>query len=525
MPAIQLMTVSGTGQAARTAETSGVKTQKLQGLQGAFSNYMHQNSSNTAQAAVQQQNTVPAAEIKAQGQGSGVQQQYEQCQSKSAAQADKVSSSEDVQNADAETVTDAVEEAVEDMKEIIKENLGVDDEQIEAAMQLLGLTGTDLLNPQQLTALAAQLTGSEDAGMMLFHENFQQVLQETTAVTENLLEDLGMTMDELMAKISDTQNVQTQPQETVNVTETGVQEAPAQEIVQQVPQQETRQQVPQETEQAADTARTETTHAAETVQVQKTAETEEAQPQQVQVQEEEQPEQKQVQQAQPQQEQSKTGEEETADDSLNNAMAQKQSAAENPHMDFTANVHHAEPAVQTPQAPQNVNTQAPLPQIPMQEVIDQIVEYTKINLSEDVKSIEMQLNPENLGKVYLHVSEKQGTVTAQLTAQNENIKEALVQQAAILKDTLNQQGIKVDAVEVSAGAHEFESNLERDAHSQEEQARQQEERTERRSRRSINLGETGGISGMEGMSGLMSEEEMLVARIMRDNGNNVDFKA
>ncbi|MDE6970567.1 MAG: flagellar hook-length control protein FliK, partial [Eubacterium sp.] len=202
-------------------------------------------------------------------------------------------------------------------------------------------------------------------------------------------------------------------------------------------------------------------------------------------------------------------------------MAGNAETQDHTRFDFQTNVHAQEPSVNV-QAPQNPVAEAPLPQVNMQEVIDQIVQHTRIHLSEDVKSIEMQLNPENLGKVYLHVTEKQGTVTAQLTAQNENIKEALVQQAAILKENLNQQGIKVDAVEVTTGTHEFESNLERDAHSQEEQTRQQEEQNMRRSRRSINLGD---LNDLDGLSGMMSEEEALVAQIMRDNGNNVDYKA
>ncbi len=44
----------------------------------------------------------------------------------------------------------------------------------------------------------------------------------------------------------------------------------------------------------------------------------------------------------------------------------------------------------------------------------------------------------------------------------------------------------------------------------------------RRSRRSINLND---FNNLDGLSGMMSEEETLVAQIMRDNGNNVDYKA
>lgn len=519
MPAIQLMPVSG----ADSVQTSSAKTQKLQGLQSTFTNYMHQNSANTAQTAKQQSIAPKAADAKAAGTDGSVQQQYEQYQSKAAAQTDKVSSVQTAEDTDPDTVNEAVEEAVEDIKEILKENLGVDDEQIEAAMELLGLTQADLLNPQQVTALAAQLTGSGDAGMMLFHENFQQVLQETKAVTEDLLKNLGMTMDELTNKISEVQSMVIRPEETETFTDVLTSEVQPQETIQQPAEQVQMQEIPQET---VKTAQTEVQRET-VVQVQETVQEESTQTQNVQPQEETQPEKKPVQEAQPQQEQSQAGQEETADDSLaqDSFLQKNHQEQQNTRFDFGTNVHQQEPVFHT-QAPQNVSTpQAPVPQVPMQEVIDQIVEYTKINISEEVKSIEMQLNPENLGKVYLHVSENHGTVTAQLTAQNENIKEALIQQAAVLKDNLNQQGIKVDAVEVTAGAHEFESSLERDAHSQEEQARQQEEQSGRRSRRSINLNGLGSASDMDGLSGLMSEEDRLVAQIMRDHGNNVDYKA
>ena len=189
---------------------------------------------------------------------------------------------------------------------------------------------------------------------------------------------------------------------------------------------------------------------------------------------------------------------------------------EQTRFDFHGNMHAQEPAVNVPQ-PQNMAAQTPLPQVNMQDVIEQIVEHTKIHLSEDVKSIEMQLNPENLGKVYLHVSEKQGAVTAQLVAQNENIKEALVQQAAILKENLNQQGIKVDAVEVSVGTHEFERNLEQN---QQNAAReQQEEEAAKGGRRNLNL------NSLDEMEGLMSEEESLAAKIMAEQGNSMDITA
>ena len=49
--------------------------------------------------------------------------------------------------------------------------------------------------------------------------------------------------------------------------------------------------------------------------------------------------------------------------------------------------------------------------------------------------------------------------------------------------------------------------------------RQQMEESQKKARRSLNLSE------LDGLSGLMTEEEQLVAQIMRDNGNQVDLTA
>lgn len=515
MPAIQLMTVSNT-ETTPAAQVSGAKPQKLQGLQSTFSSYMRQNSSGTAQMA-KEQSVIPQA--KQAGSDTNVKQQYEQYQSKAAVQADKAAGGAEVSDGDAQAVQEAVDEAAESIQEVIKENLDVDDEQIEAAMELLGLTSADLLDTQQLIALVVELTGSEDAGSMLFQENFQLVMQETGVITDDLLQELGMSMDELVDQIHTMLENTEQPIETMlpqqeaqpeqaaqKVQEVQVQEIEVQEVQQETAPEQTLYQPQRE---AVQTQPEQPKEAVQEVQ-QETAPAEEEQPQET----------KQVQKVQPQEENTQTGQQPTTQEDSSETLFGDRETQENPRFDFHTNVHTQESAVHV-QAPQNP-TAAPLPQINMQDVIDQIVQHTRLNLSGDVKSIEMQLNPENLGKVYVHVSEKQGTITAQLTAQNENVKEALIQQAAILKDNLNQQGIKVDAVEVTAGTHEFESSLERDAHSQEEQARQQEEQSMRRSRRSINLND---LNDLEGLSGLMSDEEALVAQIMRDNGNNVDYKA
>lgn len=507
MPAIPVVSMPGTQPAANADKTASIKSLKLQGIQNSFSNYMQQNPSSTAQAA-KQQGTASQETVKAAGSDTDVKQQYEQYQNQSAAE--KVNSAAQDDGEDTGVLNEAVEEAVDKIKELIKENLGVDDEQLEAAMELLGLTQADLLNPQQLIALSVELTGSQDAGMMLFHENFQSLMQETAAVTEDLLQDLGMTMDELMEQVQELTDAAPQQPEAQPQVEVTTEETPMQQPQETTQPQEMPKEVQESPQQASAVVQTKEVQTAEPQQP-------EAQPQETQETEKlQKPQEVQENSQQPQ-----TGSEQDTQSSTSDLFTKENDSKEQTRFDFHGSVNVQEPAAGV-QQPQNMAAQAPQPQVNMQDVIEQIVEHTKVHLSEDVKSIEMQLNPANLGRVYLHVSEKQGAVTAQLVAQNENVKEALVQQAAILKESLNQQGIKVDAVEVSVGTHEFEKNLESDAHQQEEQARQREEQNAGRRRRGINLND---LNGLDGLSGLMSEEEMLAARIMHDNGNNVDYKA
>lgn len=532
MPAIQVM--SGPGQAEAAAVKTDLRTQKVQGMQSAFSSYMKQSSFQGAQMA-KQQTAGTIQPSKAQSGGS-VSQDYARYQSDAAAKAGKISSADDgtanTGKAVSGEVSEAVSETAEAVRDIIKEELGVSDEQLDEAMMLLGLSPADLLNPQQLCTLAMELTGSQDAGMMLFSEGFQNMMQQVSAVTQDLLQNLGMTMEQLMDQVNqivssvetETSDVNLTPDmapETVvaeaDTAGTQIQpEAAETEQISGTAQQVQTQQVQENAQQTG----TQTQQVQEQVQPQEAGAgltQDETQPQEAEAQPEEADSVQGSGQAEGGQQ---TGEEESSlsdgAGTRGNPMGQEQ----NPAFEFHAEARQAQPS-DAPVANTAAN-QAPAPQVNVENIIRQIAEYTRVHLTENVKTIEMELNPASLGKVFLHVTEKAGTITAQLTAQDENVKEALVQQAAILKDNLNQQGIRVTAVEVTTGTHEFESNLEKDARQQEEQAGQREEQSGRRSRRSINLNE---LDDLDGLSGLMSEEEMLAAQIMKDNGNNVDYKA
>ena len=64
-----------------------------------------------------------------------------------------------------DVVKEQFEQFTEDVKEVLKEELGVSDEAIEAAMQTLGLQFQDLLNQNNLANLVAELTGAEETGI------------------------------------------------------------------------------------------------------------------------------------------------------------------------------------------------------------------------------------------------------------------------------------------------------------------------------------------------------------------------
>lgn len=98
----------------------------------------------------------------------------------------------------------------------------------------------------------------------------------------------------------------------------------------------------------------------------------------------------------------------------------------------------------------------------LQEITDQIVEQIKITINPGQTAMELQLNPENLGKVNLSVVYKDGVMTAHFTAQNEAVKEAIESQIQFLKDNLSNQGLKVESVEVTVSNFAFDDQTSAD---------------------------------------------------------------
>lgn len=398
---------------------------------------------------------------------------------------------EELQN-QLEDTKDAFETGV---KEILKDELGVSDEQVEDAMSILGLQWMDLLNPASLSQLVTQLTGTEDACSLLMREEFTNIMQNTDALVQNLSETLGTSRDEWVALQNQLAELTVDFNETVDMADGGVQEmAPQTDAT--ITSQDT-------TVMAATVQMTHTTEEAQNVQPEEEAE--DAAPV--------------IQVNASEDAQTENNVSEDASGEMGEPAAQSQKTKESSVNEHAQTMEFQVRAEQQTTAPEEVNTVASRTTIDVQDIMNQITEFAKVNLSSENSSIEMQLNPENLGKVYLHIAAtKEGNITAELTVSSETVKTALEAQIADLRTSLNQQGIKVDAVEVTIASHEFERNLEQNAAGEEQQGSQREE-SGRTAGRRLFRGE------LDELSGLMNEEEALAAQIMKDHGNTMDVTA
>ncbi len=376
-------------------------------------------------------------------------------------------------------------------------------EEVAEQMEAMGLTVLDLMDPSKLAGLVLELTGSEDMGELLLSENFQQLLGEIGELSQDLmaaldisLQEMPQVMDQLEAMLSEDQAV---------AAETEVEVTPEQP---EQPEQAAQPELSVQPEEAADSLQ-KGTEAVQTL----------AKPQEAVQQEAVEDGDSLGQQPVQEVEQPEEAPQEALEDDTEGSMPQKESSGEAGKAKPQQGQVTYQTTAQTVSQGQAVEVTQTVTQarVDVEGIMRQISQMTRIVVSQAETTIEMQLNPENLGKVYLQVVSRQGTITAQLAAQDEAVKQALESQIAALKENMNQQGLKVEAVEVTIASHEFERNLEENQKNPSKE--QQEAEMEQASRRNINL------NSLDELEGLMSEEESLVARMMSDQGNSVDLTA
>jgi uncharacterized protein (DUF58 family) len=151
-----------------------------------------------------------------------------------------------------------------------------------------------------------------------------------------------------------------------------------------------------------------------------------------------------------------------------------------------------------------------------QEILDQVADQIKTKVKEDMSSLEMVLHPASLGNVALNLISKDGSVSAQFTAQNEAVKAALESQLAVLKENLEQAGVRVTEVSVAVGSHAFEQNLEQGNDGQSDAEAKEQERLRRATRR-IDLGLDGDMEEID-------DADALTVEMMQADGNRMDHR-
>ena len=289
-------------------------------------------------------------------------------------------------------MTQDVQNAVSDIKEKIKKTMNVSDEDIESAMEQLGIIAEDLLDMQKLTDLVVALSGNTDSLEFLTDADsvsmLNDILEYAKSVTDNLEDVYNMDIDSIKEMLVSAKDDVKQSVKQSVVKE----DAQPEERPEAASQYELSNVIAQKTKVQADNDKQQT-HMSDKASVQ--------------------------------------------NENFTGNMAQNIQNAFSEIIDEVSNVNEA-------------------------DIVRQVVEQIKVTTGQQLSSIEIMLNPENLGKVHIAVTARQGVITAQLTAQNEQVKAALENQMTALKEHFNNQGVKVESVEITVQSHGFESqqNLE-----------------------------------------------------------------
>lgn len=352
-----------------------------------------------------------------------------------------------------------VAQAVSDIKDKIKETMDVSDEDIENAMEQLGIGIVDLLDPQSVTDLVIALSGNSDS---------LEFLTDASAVAN--LEDIINTVDEVTQNLTETYNIDiTSVKDIVKDFQNDSDEAVASE--QPVNKQITDYQDDKQNEKAVteDTKESITDVIAEKTEVKSEA----------------------------------AFTDEKKNDPDTHLQDKNNDGIEKITSDMTQSIQKAFSEV--------VDETSAVNEV---DIVRQVVEQIKVTTTQQLSSIEVMLNPENLGKVHVAVTAKQGIVTAQLTAQNEQVKAALENQMTALKEQFNNQGVKVEAVEITVQSHGFESeqNLEGNNSNQAQQ--------EKKSHRKLDLSSLDGLDESD-----MTSEEIRAKDAIVNGNSSVEYSA
>lgn len=364
---------------------------------------------------------------------------------------------EDGDAKDLEKVQEVLGTIVQNLIGQITETFSVSEEELQGVMDELGMTETDLMDPAQLNELLMTVSGAEDSFALLTDEelygNVKSILDLQKDLTGQAQEELQLTPEKWQDAV--TKVVTEEPVITVEVEDHATDAAERSQSDVELP---TVEQEPEEKIQAP---------------VQNT-------------------------------------QEEKTKDSGNRH--ESQTAGQQGNL-LLQNLKEENFLSGLQQASQTEGTQT----TDTQDIMRQIMDYMKVSVKADSSDLEMQLHPQSLGTLHVQVASKNGVVTANFITQNETVKAALESQMVQLKESFAEQGVKVEAIEVTVQTHSFEQNLEQGRGNQSDQ--ESGAGVSRRRTRRINLN-TAFVEDEP-----QTEEDRIAADIMSANGNTVDFTA
>ena len=411
----------------------------------------------------------------------------------------KLEDSAPVKEKEPQETVDKVVEAVDEIKEVIADELSVSEEDIEKAIEELGLTLMDLFNPQKLADVVAALKGEEDSITLVMSDEFKAILDSVNEITDQLLQETKIPLEdfkEIIASFETKGEKEIAPLVQENLTQEN-KEVPVEttEELQPMKNEENKAQVSSNdvvkenvNKESKDVIATDDNYSDVEASLEKQNATE-------------------------------NKKESFNEGQSSDAKAFKMEIKPETKLEIKGEgIVYAEPKFELQFSSEEQIVTLPTGEtVRSEEIINQLVEQARVLTNAESTTMEMTLNPEGLGKIYLEVTQKGNDIVAKIFTENDAVKQALESQMANLKLEMNQSSTKVTSIEVSVGTHEFERNLEEDARNQ-QQRNEQEDRS-RKQTRGINL------NSLDELSGLMSDEDALIAQMMIDNGNTLDYQA
>ena len=394
--------------------------------------------------------------------------------------------SQEKKELDEETI-EAFVEAVNEIFAQVAEILELSEEELQALLEDLNLDPVDLLNPDSMVQLALAAGGEDSVISIVMNENIYDNLHDLVESVEKeltaLTEQTGLTQEKIGELVD---------------------QIKAFSMEEMVEKPEDLEMMPDTPEPVMETEKLTTT-------MEKTTQVEQTKSDMTQLSE------KTTLETETQKLTVEVTEEKTE-----NRQEYAQNQENNQEMTpFQQSLEHLQQSAETTDTVSDLTTDyAPTPEA----ILKQLADYVKVQSGKEMTEMEMQLHPASLGAVHISISNRGGTITAQITTQNETVKDAIESQVVNLKSNLEEQGVKVEAVEVSVASHQMERNLEQGGKDQKKQEENNKTDGIRRLRRtSINL--NAWQDDEEEMDADEADAVRLTREMMQLYGNSMDLLA